>query len=159
MDKYTEKAKQIIAENIYMTIASASTDGTPWISPVFFAYDNKYNLYWVSSKISHHSQLIRSNPQVAIVIFNSQAPEGDGEGVYFEANVEELSDETKISDAMSVLNKRVTKDEFRIKKIGEVTGDGMWRVYKAFPLKVSQLTEGEFVNGQYIDQRAEINLV
>src|SRR5258706_2384593 len=119
MDKYTQKAKQIISENIYMTIASASIEGKPWISPVFFAYDDKYNMYWVSSKMSHHSQLIRSNPQVAIVIFNSQASEGDGEGVYFEANIEELSNEAQINDAMNVLNKRVTKDEFRVKKIEE----------------------------------------
>lgn len=157
-DKYTEKAKQIIAGNIYMTISTASLDGKPWISPVFFAYDENYSLFWVSNKDARHSQLIRSNSLVAIVIFDSKAPEGEGDGVYFEAKVEELEDEAEINHAMEVLNKRVTKDEFRVKKIGEVTGDGLWRIYKAIPTKVSKLTEGEFVKGQYIDKRAEIKL-
>lgn len=158
MDRYLEKAKQIIAENIYMTIATTSINGNPWISPVFFAYDSNYSLFWVSSKDSKHSQLIRKNPQVAIVIFDSRAPEGEGDGVYFEAKVEELSDESEIKQAMKVLNKRVTKDEFRVKKVGEVTNEGVWRIYKAIPIKVSKLTEGEFVNGQYVDKRIEVSI-
>ena len=158
MDKYIQKAKQIIAENIYMTIATASLDGKPWISPVFFAYDEKYNLYWVSNKDSRHSILIRKNPQVAIAIFDSSAAEGDGDGVYFEAKVTELKSIDEIKEAMKVLNKRVTKDEFKIKKIDEVTNSGVWRIYKATPLIVSKLTDGEFINGQYIDKRTEIHL-
>ena len=33
MNKYVKKAKAIITSNIYMTIASASKSGKPWISP------------------------------------------------------------------------------------------------------------------------------
>lgn len=141
-----------------MAIATASTSGKPWISPVFFAYDDNYNLFWVSNKDSLYSNLIRQNPQVAIVIFDSSVPEGEGEGVYFEANVDELSEKKDINHAMEVLDKRVKKDEFRVKKIGEVTGKGVWRVYKAIPLKISVLTEGEFVNGQYVDKRVDVDL-
>lgn len=155
----TKKAKEIIEENIYMTIASSSIEGKPWISPVFFAYDNNYNLYWVSNKSSLHSTLLKNNPQAAIVIFNSQAPEGKGDGVYFETQVYELEDEAEIQSAMEILNKRVTKDEFRVRKVGEVTADGVWRIYKAVPIKISKLTEGEFVNGQYIDKRVEVDLL
>ena len=83
MDEYIVKAQQIISENIYMTIATSSIDGKPCISPVFFAYDEDYNLFWVSNKESRHSTLIKANSQVAIVIFDSKSPEGDGDGVYF----------------------------------------------------------------------------
>jgi nitroimidazol reductase NimA-like FMN-containing flavoprotein (pyridoxamine 5'-phosphate oxidase superfamily) len=69
--KYATQAKAIIKNNIYLTLATATKDGKPWISPLFFAYDNDFNLYWVSSKNSLHSKLIRSNPRVAIVIFDS----------------------------------------------------------------------------------------
>lgn len=155
---YLIKAKQIIKDNIYMTIATASMKGKPWISPVFFAYDEDYNLYWVSSKDSRHSKLISENSDVSIVIFDSRAPEGEGDGVYFEAKAIELESKTDIQEAIDLLGQRVTKDEFRIKRLGEVTGDGAWRIYKATPTKTSKLTEGEFVNGQYIDKRAEINL-
>ncbi len=71
---YTKKAKEIIENNIYCTVATSTKDGKPWISPVFFGYDENYNIYWVSDKNAKHSELIRNNPSVAIVIFNSQAP-------------------------------------------------------------------------------------
>ena len=141
-----------------MTIATASQDGKPWISPVFFAYDDEYNLYWASDKSSYHSRLICESGRVAIVIFDSSAPEGEGDGVYFEAEAFELNDAEESEKAMVVLGARVTQDEFRVKNITEVTGDGAWRIYKAVPHKISKLTEGEYVNGQYVDRRIEIDL-
>ncbi len=158
MNNYSQEAKQIIADHIYMTIATASKNGQPWISPVFFAYDDKYNLYWVSYKNARHSSLIKDNPQVSIVIFNSQAPEGEGDGVYFEAEVEEITENKEIQFAMNVLGKRVTKEEFRVKKVEEVTEEGAWRIYKAKPLKITKLSRGTTVNGQYIDERVEVSL-
>ena len=158
MNKYISKAKKIIRGNIYMTIATSSKNGTPWISPVFFAHDDDYNLFWVSAKDSLHSKLISKNSQVAIVIFDSSAPEGESNGVYFEAIASELGDKKEIEHAMKILNKRVTIDDFRVKRIGEVSEDGAWRIYKASPVKVSKLTSGEFVNGQYVDKRVDINL-
>lgn len=158
MDNYIEKAKKIISENIYMTIATSSLDGSPWISPVFFSYDKNYNLFWVSDKNSKHSRLIRNNPKVAIVIFNSQIPEGEGDGVYLEAEACELTDVEEIKKAIIIRNQRATVDEFRVKQISEVTRDGVWRIYKAIPKNISKLTDGEFVNGQYVDKRIEIDL-
>lgn len=158
MEKYIKEAKQIIANNIYMSIATANTNGIPWISPVFFAYDDQYNLYWVSNKNSRHSQLIRANNQIAIVIFDSSAPEGEGDGVYFEATASELIEKKELERATTFLGERVSKEEFRTKKTEEVTGEGVWRIYKATPHKVSKLTEGEYINGQYVDKRVDIKL-
>jgi len=158
MNKYIKKAKEIIISNIYMTISTASKVGKPWISPVFFAYDESYNLYWVSNKNALHSKLLRGNPQASIVIFDSCATEGQGDGVYFETKVKELSSEKEMKEAMELFNKRVTRDEFRIKKVGEVTKQGVWRIYKATPFRISKLTEGEFISDQYVDKRIEIEL-
>lgn len=154
-----ERAKQIIKENIYCTVATSTLDGKPWLSPVFFSYDENYNIYWVSNKNSRHSKLIRENPHVAVVIFDSRAPEGEGDGVYIEAKVQEFSNEEEIKEAMDILNKRVTKDEFRVKAVVEVTGDGVWRIYKAIPGTISKLTKGEYINGQYVDERVEVDLL
>ncbi len=158
MNDHIQKAKQIISQNIYMSIATSSLEGKPWISPVFFAYDQQYNLYWVSEKTSRHSTLIKENPQVAIVIFDSRAPEGEGDGVYFEAKVQILEDEMEVKGAMEILGSRVVKDEFRVKKVGEVTANGVWRIYKAVPTDISKLAEGEFIDGQYVDRRVKIKL-
>ena len=158
MGNYKEQAKKIIADNIYMTIATAPPDGKPWISPVFFAYDDAYNLYWVSDRNSRHSNLVRENNKVAIVIFDSSAPEGEGDGVYFEAHAAELNNTQEIKKAMLILGARVTKEEFRVKKIDEVVERGAWRIYKAVPQKISKLKEGEYVNEQHVDRRIEIDL-
>jgi len=159
MEKYILKAKKIIASNIYMVIATASSDGKPWISPVFFVYDNKYNLYWVSNKNAFHSQLVSKNKVASIVIFDSKAPEGEGDGVYFQVKVRELTEMEEVLGAIELFNKRVTKNEFKIKSEKEVTKEGVWRIYKAVPYNISKLTKGEFVNGQYIDKRVEIKLI
>ena len=158
MDAMAAKAQQTIASNIYMSLATSSLDGKPWISPVFFAYDDRYNLFWVSDKEALHSRLIRINPQVAIVMFNSQAREGEGDGVYFEASACELSDISEIKHAMATLGGRVTQDIFKVKRIEEVTADGAWRIYKAIPRIVSVLSDGEYVNGQYVDKRVVVSL-
>ena len=142
-----------------MTISTASKSGKPWISPVFFVYDNKYNLYWVSNKNALHSKLLRNNPQAAIVIFDSSATEGQGDGVYFETRVKELNNQKEINEAIKLFNERVTQDEFRIKKVEEVTKQRVWRIYKATPFRISKLTEGEFIKGQYVDKRVEIKLI
>jgi len=157
MENYIKEAKDIISSNIYMTVATASLEGDPWISPVFFAYDDTYNLYWVSDKNSRHSKLIRENDRVAIVVFDSSAPEGEGDGVYIEAQAVELNDTQEVEKGMMIFSNRATQDEFKIWKIAEVTENGVWRIYKAIPKKVSKLKEGEYVNGQYVDRRIEID--
>lgn len=154
----SEKAKKIISENIYATIASSDKENKPWISPVFFAFDDQYNLYWVSNKEARHSKNISVNPTVAVVIFDSQAREGDGDGVYFECEATEIVDENELANAIEIYNQRATQDDFRVKDINSVSGDNLWRIYKAVPKKVTKLSDGEVVNGQYVDKREEVIL-
>lgn len=140
-----------------MTIATADKSGKPWVSPVFFAYDEDYNFYWVSYTGAKHSQNIRSREEVGVVIFDSSAPEGDGDGVYFDAVAEQLEDTGEIKRAMKILAERVTVEEFKIKDIKEVTGSSAWRIYVARPRQISKLSS-DSVDGQYIDKRIDIQL-
>lgn len=154
----SSKAKQIIEENIYCTLATTSLDGTPWVSPVFYGYDENFNIYWISDKDAKHSQLLRENPQVSIVIFNSQAPEGEGDGVYIQATVSELNDKEEAEKGVAFRDSRVKVEDFRVKEIEEVLGKGQWRVYKAVPNNISKLSDGAKVNGQYVDKRIDVEL-
>ncbi len=156
MNPEAETAKKIVADNFYMTIASASLNGQPWISPVFFAYDSDYNLYWVSNKDSLHSNLIRSNPKIAVVIFNSQAAQDDVDAVYFEADAFELHDAHRIKHAAATLRQRVIKDEFKVYNLEQVTNNATWRIYQAIPKSMSKLTKGTYIDGQYVDKRIPI---
>ncbi len=151
MDKI-EKARKIISDILYITLATSSKDGVPWNSPVYSAYDENYNFFWVSSPESKHSKNIEANNRVAIVIYNSTDPEGTGEGVYILAKGYELSEQDEIGKALKLLYGRKNKP---VKPIANFTGDSPRRVYKAVPEKF-WMNETEKVNGHPVDVRTEV---
>jgi Pyridoxamine 5'-phosphate oxidase len=50
-------------------------------------------LYWISSPDAHHSHNLAAHPAVAIVIFDSTAPVGEGKAVYIDATAAQVPDE------------------------------------------------------------------
>src|SRR5260370_537682 len=95
--KYAEKAKKIIKKILYITIATASKNGTPWNSPVYSAFDDKYNFFWASDQNGQHSKNIAENNKVFLVIYDSTVPEATGEGVYIQAKAYKL-EKSKIKE-------------------------------------------------------------
>jgi general stress protein 26 len=77
-----KNAAKIVKTNIYATIATASLNGEPHVSPVYFSFDEDLRLYWASAVDAKHSKLIEQNPIISLVIFDSTAPERTGNGVY-----------------------------------------------------------------------------
>ena len=94
---YAAVAKTIIDTTIYMVLGTADESGIPWVSPVYYACHEYTDFYWVSSPDARHSKNISVRPQVSIVIFDSRAPIGTGQGIYMETLTGELSgDELQI---------------------------------------------------------------
>lgn len=157
MDKFVEKAKQIIENNNYLTLATSTLQGKPWISALFFAYDKDYNLYFVSAKDSLHSNLISQNPDAAVSIYDSSAKVGEANGVFMEAIVSELSDLSEIEKAIKIYNDRVLLKEFLMKSSSEVMDNSVLRMYKCVPQKVYGLTDTT-ISGQFVTRRVETRL-
>lgn len=84
-------ARAIIDANLYMALGTADETGRPWVSPVYFAPAGYTEFYWVSSPDVTHSRNLAARPQVSIVVFDSRAPIGTGQGVYMAGSAEELS--------------------------------------------------------------------
>ena len=84
-------ARTIIDSNMYMVLGTADESGQPWVSPVYYASAAYKEFYWVSSPEVRHSRNITVRPHVSIVIFDSQAPIGTGQGVYMSGIAEELA--------------------------------------------------------------------
>ncbi len=84
-------ARAIIDANSYMTLGTADASGLPWASPVWYAAAGYGEFFWVSSPGARHSRNLAARPQVAIVIFDSQAPINTGQGVYMSAVGVELN--------------------------------------------------------------------
>lgn len=71
MPDHNERAKEIIKEILYITIATTSREGQPWNSPVYSAFDESYNFYWASDQNGQHSKNIAENNKIFIVIYDS----------------------------------------------------------------------------------------
>jgi nitroimidazol reductase NimA-like FMN-containing flavoprotein (pyridoxamine 5'-phosphate oxidase superfamily) len=79
-------ARSIIDSNMYMTLGTADGTGRLRVSPVYYAYAGYTEFYWVSSPEATHSRNIAARPQIAIVVFDSRAQVGTGQGVYMTAS-------------------------------------------------------------------------
>jgi len=152
MTDYINRAAQIVKEIQYLTLSTVTPDGKPWNSPVARIYDKKLNFYWFSDKSNQHSINVRHNGMTYIVIYDSTAPWGEGEGVYIQAIVKELDDPEEIRQV-----RRIKKgpdsdapDDFM--------GDAIRRVYKATPQR-AWMNDAEVKNGVFIrDYKVELDL-
>ncbi len=149
-----EKAKAILGKVSYAAIASVSESGEPWNAPVFIAFDDSYHFYWASSRSSHHSKNICTCPNVFLVIYDSTAEAGTGEGVYIRAIAEELIDSDEIAAAYQLLCDR---HQAPFWKLEEMEGESPIHLYRAMPQQV-WINAGEKVNGVYVDVRVEVSL-
>lgn len=83
-------AREILSKNQYMTIGTSDEDGNAWVSPVVYAPDEKYNLYFISLPDSKHSNNIVKNPDAVVAIFDSHQPFGEGVGLQIEGVIQKV---------------------------------------------------------------------
>lgn len=93
MPDHAADARRIVDANVYMTLATADTEGLPWASPVWFAHEDHMRFLWVSKPEARHSRNLAVRPQAAIVIFDSTVAEGAAEAVYLEVEAEQVSED------------------------------------------------------------------
>ena len=157
MESLNNLARKIIESNQYMTLGTSDANGSPWVSPVVYAHDKNWNLYFISIPESRHCQNIKVNNRVAVAIFDSQQSVGEGVGLQIEGVVEEttLKDAplvTKMYFSRKYPHGRNIKSAFSsaLKKFldGEI-----YRFYKFIPTKV-------WINDPNADRdvRVEVNL-
>lgn len=132
----------------YATIATVCPDGRPWNSPVAATFDNDMNVYWVSWKENRHSRNIAGNPQIFVVVYDSQVPLGQGEGLYLEMKAYALNSPDELRAARSVLGAGLFQAE-------QFTGDFPRRIYRATPERLWYNGDGT-QQGYFVDVRHEI---
>lgn len=157
---HDKRAAEIINKIMYMTIASVSDEGQPWNSPVYSGFDDNLNFYWSSDKDSQHSQNIRANGKVFIVIYDSTTEAGSGEGVYIQAEAKELDEDEEIVVARRTTQARKRQlDEMTDDEPEKFKGDSIRRAYKATPQKIWVNDVELDDKGKYIrDIRVEVTL-
>ncbi len=132
-----QTARNILTDNQYMTLGTVNPDGKPWVSPVVYFYDKKWNLYFMSLPGSRHCQNILENNILAVAIFDSHQDLGQGVGLQIEAEarVAPISETVKVLK-YSILRKwpyglaSTIKDTRRFMKLYN------YRFYKITPTKI-----------------------
>lgn len=129
-----QRAKQLVDTKTNMTLGTVDTSGAPWVSPVFYVPDDQYDLYWTSWIEARHSENVRNNPAVAIVIYHS-VPDEPVDAVYMAAHAVELKDPDDVARGMEIMARRddLQPEWWRIGSISDVTVRGPWRSYRASP--------------------------
>jgi nitroimidazol reductase NimA-like FMN-containing flavoprotein (pyridoxamine 5'-phosphate oxidase superfamily) len=119
---------EIIDGGSYMVLATADEQGIPWASPVWYAPDGYQRFLWVSRLETRHSRNLAVRPQLSIVIFDSGAPIGTGQGVYMDAVAEQLSD---AGHAIDVFSRRSLAQGGHEWTVADVSPPAELRVYCA----------------------------
>ncbi|HEX3731386.1 MAG TPA: pyridoxamine 5'-phosphate oxidase family protein [Mycobacteriales bacterium] len=138
----------------YAALATSSPSGEPWNSPVYTAYDDELNLYWTSAASSMHSQNVRSSGRAFLVIYNSTAPEGTGEGLYLRCNARELDRVEEVARGRRILVSRIGKAD---RPPTEFLGESPRRVYRATPLQ-AWVNDNEVHGDRQVDVRLPVDL-
>jgi nitroimidazol reductase NimA-like FMN-containing flavoprotein (pyridoxamine 5'-phosphate oxidase superfamily) len=121
-------AHEIIDAARYMVLATADGDGVPWASPVWFAPDGHTRFLWVSREDTRHSRNLAVRPQLSIVIFDSTAPIGTGEGVYMDAVAEQIGEH---EEAIAIFSRRSVTQGGSEWTVADVSPPAELRLYLA----------------------------
>ena len=81
----------------YCSLATVDDKGV-WSNPVYFAWDEKFNLYFISQMHSRHMQNIKKNSRIAVSIYKTEQKgnvfgiqlEGDAKIIYEDGDKEEI---------------------------------------------------------------------
>lgn len=153
MSGLVKKAAEILNDKKIMVLATAGKDGQPWNSPVAsFRFPGELIFYWTSWTKNQHSQNIRANSKVFIVVFDEEA----ATGVYFMAEAKELNDKNEVFSAAKVFgpNNKFCPDDGN-----EYLGDKPRRIFKAVPKQAWINADKVDETGKFeYDYRIEISL-
>jgi uncharacterized protein YhbP (UPF0306 family) len=154
-----EKAERILKEQWFCVLSTASPDGMPWATPVFYNYElsPSMRMVWESSRHAQHSQLIAANPNIALVVANFARREAD-EAVYFRCTAREVPPD-ELNEALHLyINGGHPRTPSVPRTPDLYLEDQPLRLYEARPTEAYVLTITFDEDGRRIDRRIEIDL-
>ena len=153
----SEMARRVIDTNQYLTLGTTEPDLRPRLSPVYFTHVDHRDFYWVSSPTAHHSMNLASRPEIAIVIFDSTAPIGQGQAVYLNAHASVVG-EDELARRCAEAFARVGPGAERFQP-HELSGNAVLRLYRARATRHEVHIPGrEPTYGTGVDTRREVSL-
>lgn len=128
--RLNELARTIIHANRYMVLGTADGAGHPWVTPVWFASEDRTHFHWVSSPEARHSRNLAARPEVAITIFDSTVPVGGAQAVYMAGTAEELTG-VELEGGIEVFARLSAAAAGRTWALDDVQPPSLFRLYRA----------------------------
>ncbi|WP_094677376.1 pyridoxamine 5'-phosphate oxidase family protein [Hydrocoleum sp. CS-953] len=153
INQLTEKAKQILNQITYLTLATVDQEGRPWNSPVYYGFDKDYTFYWSSWTENQHSQNIINNGQVFAVVYDSTVLSGEGFGVYFQGIAEVIEAENEIFN--KAIDSIYTKNGKPKRDKKYFLDSGKRRLFRFMPTTI-WVNVTEPYEDYFLDKRVEI---
>ncbi len=110
--------KEYLNDARLMQVAT-SKDNQPWACSVYFAFDDEFNLFWISLPSTRHSQELKANQKVAGTIVLPHTPGDAVRGIQFDGVAKELTTGEEFHHALELYAKRMNMKEERRQKIAD----------------------------------------
>ena len=133
-EDFAARARAIIEDNFYMTLATADGEGLPWATPVWYAPESDLSLLWMSRPVVRHSVNLARRAELGIVIFDSHQPPGTAHGLYMGATAAEVGDD-ELESAVSVVSRSLRQGDGPL-GLAEVRAPAEHRLYRATAYEV-----------------------
>ena len=142
MTELEAQAQAIVDSNRYMVLGTASEDGVPWVSPVWFATEDYREFFWVSRPETRHSRNLAARRELGIVIFDSQVPVGGAQAVYISATAAELAGD-ELDAGIALYSRRSEAQGIGAWTRADVVPPAPFRLYRATAAELSVLGPGD----------------
>lgn len=157
VDDLEERARRVLDTNRYLTLGTTEPDQGPRLSPVYFTHVDYRDFYWVSWPAARHSLNVAARPGIAIVVFDSTSPIGEGRAVYVSAHAWLVPDEElpqRCAEAFASVDPDVKRFQPH-----DLSGDADGRLYRARADRHEIHVPGRDPKyGTGIDTRQEVSL-
>lgn len=131
--KWTALLHACFESTQYMTLATNGPKGL-WANPVYFAWDEKYALYFISQMNTNHVENLLAQPHVACTIFpTNQDTLGNIIGAYMTGAAQHVTDTEGIKKADAMYYERVHGNDEQAKSLNGYRLSKDWHFFKITP--------------------------
>ena len=139
-------ARSIIDSSRFMALGTADENGTPWVTPVWYAPAEYREFLWVSRPGTRHSRDLAQRRDVAIVIFDSHRP-GAWNALYMSGTAGEADD---VDEGIEIFSRRSVAQGLPAWSREDVVSRAQFRLHGAIPAECFVLDDH--------DQRRPVSL-
>lgn len=154
---------QLVNRMKYMTLSTVDQNGNPWVTPLFYVFDDQYNFYWYSRRVADHSKNISHNSAAAVSIYDQNMSEDNAGGLYLKGVASEV-EESDLDRVIGIYVVRSYPGETEIRNefvtmTNDFKKESPLRFYRFTPKAAWTLGKSELWNNKWLDFSEEIKIV